>query len=120
MSILRRVRKAVRSYEYLLVYNQENLKLYKDEYLKDTDIIQEVIDFYIREKISLLKIFYKLSIDLLSYSEESFIQEICLNIDRFLVDTMLKILSKQILEATIYKNRLLKVQERLNQFKYLL
>ena len=49
MRELRKIQKAVKQYENLLLINQENARKYHKEYLDDIEILKEVTEVYINE-----------------------------------------------------------------------
>ena len=118
MRELRKIQKAVKQYENLLLVNQENARKYYEEYLKDIEILREITEVYIDETSKIFQKWCDTSVSVFEQPENNIFQKIKRKIDMTITNHYLNKLSYELLEAGIMQRGLERIKERFVQYKY--
>lgn len=118
MRELRKIQKAVKQYENLLLVDQENARKYHKEYLKDIEILREVTKVYIEETSKIFQQWCNTSVSVFEQPENNIFQKIKRKIDMTITNHYLNKLSHELSEAGIMQRGLERIKERFVQYQY--
>lgn len=119
MKILRNLEKAAGQYQLMLETNQENLRLYKNEYSEDLERLTQMTDDYISSASQEFKMWADMSVEVfISKPGRNIFKLARKKIDMAIINHFLNSLSYKLTKAGKIKSILEKVTERINQFKY--
>ena len=115
---MRKVEKAVKEYEKLLLQDPQNAKRYKEEYLKDVEILIAVVETYIENTEKVFQIWCDTSVRVWEEPTNNVFQRIKRAIGMSISNHYLKFLSKQMAKADKFQKPLGLIKERFEQFQY--
>lgn len=118
MRELRKIQKAVKQYENLLLINQENARKYHKEYLDDIEILKEVTEVYINETSKIFQKWCDASVSVFEQPENNIFQKIKRRIEMAITNHYLNKLSYELSKVGILQRSLEKIKERFIQYKY--
>ncbi len=118
MREMRKVEKAVKQYEKLLLQNPQNAKEYKEDYLKDVELLIAVVETYIKDTARIFQIWCDTSVRIWAEPSNNVLQKIKRAIDMAIANYYLNRLSGEIAKAEKFKKPLKKIKGRFEQFQY--
>ncbi len=118
MREMRKVEKAVKKYERLLVQNPQNAKEYKEDYLKDVELLIAVVETYIKDTAEVLQTWCDTSVKVWDLPTNNVFQKIKRAIGMAISNHYLNLLSKEMVKAGKFQEPLALIKERFEQFQY--
>ena len=118
MMELRKIEKAVKKYEILLLQDQENAKKHQKEYREDVEIRIAVIEAYLDDATKKLQTWCDTSVEVWDAPTNNVFQRIKRAIQMAIVNYHLNYLSGQMARAGKLQELLAKIKSRFAQFQY--
>ena len=119
MKELRKIQKAVKQYENLLLENQENARMYHEQYLQEIEVLGEIINLYIEQTSKVFQEWCNISIQIFVLPENNIFQKIKRKINMNIVNYYLNKYSYELTEIGIMQRGLERIKQRFIQYKYL-
>ncbi len=118
MREMRKVEKAVKEYEKLLTQNPQNAKEYKEDYLKDVELLIVVVETYIEHTEEVFQTWCDTSVKVWEEPTNNIFQKIKRAIGMAISNHYLNLLSKEIAKAGRFQEPLALIKGRFEQFQY--
>ncbi len=118
MREMRKVEKAVKEYERLLLQDPKNAKEYKEDYLKDVELLIDVVETYIEDTKKVFQTWCDTSVKVWDLPTNNVFQKIKRAISMAISNHYLNVLSKQMAKANKFQDPLALIKERFEQFQY--
>ena len=119
MREMRKVEKAVIKYAMLLVQDPQNAKKYKDDYLKDVELLITVVETYIDQTAKDLQNWCDTSVKVWDLPTDNLFEKIRRAISMAISNHYLNILCEKMAKAGKFQEILALIKERFEQYKYL-
>ena len=119
MREIRKLEKAVKQYERLLIEDPNDAKENKEIYINDLKLVMDYMEDYIDDMSEKYQIWCDTSVDVFEAPTNNIFLRIKRAVDMYIVNYYLNKFSKMMSNAGILQTKLEKIKERFIQYQYL-